>query len=98
MNKQTQDNNKPVTKTTSKVTQQLDKQPKNEGEGSYTGTKKYDAGVRDFVKSGAVETAAKDAEAAVDGAEGASLTEAETIGKRGGSDVERGSDTKRGKA
>ena len=98
MNKQIQDNNKPATKTTSKITQQFDKQPKNEGEGSYTGTKKYDAGVRDFVQSGAVETAARDAEKAVDGAEGSELAEAETIGKRGGTDVERGSDTKRGKA
>jgi hypothetical protein len=74
-----------------------DEGQKNEGEGSYTATRKYDAGVRDFVESGAVEPAAREAEQALDGAERAELTEAETLGKRGGTDVERGSNTSRGR-
>ena len=80
----------------SKITQQLDK-PKIEGEGSYEGTRRYDASVREFVESGAVEEAAKEAKDAVDGAERAALVEAETIGKRGGTDIERGSDSRRGR-
>jgi len=81
----------------SKITQQFDK-PKNEGEGSYEGTRAYDASVREFVESGSVEEAAEAAKQAVDGAENAELVEAETIGKRGGTDIERGSDTRRGRA
>ena len=53
------------------------------GEGSYEGARAYDGDVRDFVKSGAVETAAKDAEKAIDGVEGPALRKAEKSGKRG---------------
>lgn len=56
---------------------------RNEGEGSYEGARAYDSDVRDFVKSGAVETAAKDAEKAIDGVEGPALRKAEKSGKRG---------------
>ena len=56
---------------------------RNEGEGSYEGARAYDKGVRDFVKSGAVEGAAKAAEKAVDGKEGTGLKQAEDAGKRG---------------
>ena len=61
------------------------KQPvvRNEGEGSATAARAYDSDVREFVKSGAVEGAAKDAKAAVDGAESADLRKAERAGKRG---------------
>ncbi|MEO6952122.1 MAG: hypothetical protein ABI321_09935 [Polyangia bacterium] len=56
---------------------------RNEGEGSYEGARAYDSDVRDFVKSGSVEAAAKDAEKALDGKEGADLKKAEQAGKRG---------------
>ena len=56
---------------------------RNEGEGSYTAARAYDSDVREFVKSGAVEGAAREAEAAVDGPEGAVLRKAEKAGKRG---------------
>jgi hypothetical protein len=59
------------------------RKPANEGEGSYTGTRRYNAGVREFVKSGAVEPAAKEARRAVD-EEGPALKRAEEKAKRHG--------------
>jgi hypothetical protein len=56
---------------------------KNEGEGSYSATRRYDADVRDFVKSGKVDEAAQDAKRAIDGPDGPALSEAEKRGKRG---------------
>lgn len=56
---------------------------KNEGEGSYSATRRYDADVRDFVKSGKVDEAAQDAKRAIDGPDGPALSEAEKQGKRG---------------
>lgn len=53
------------------------------GEGSYTATHNYDAGVRESVKKGNSEKLGRDAEKALDGAEGDELREAEAIGKRG---------------
>ena len=55
---------------------------KVEGEGSYVAADRYDKGVRDFAKSGAVPKAAKDAADAVE-KDGKALKQAETEGKRG---------------
>jgi hypothetical protein len=54
---------------------------KNEGEGSRSGAKEYDQAQEKFAKSGKVEKAAKEAEKAVDGPEGAELRKAEEKGK-----------------
>lgn len=56
---------------------------KIEGEGSYSAARRYDADVRDFVKSGQVDESAQDAKRAIDGPDGAALSEAEKQGKRG---------------
>ena len=54
-----------------------------EGEGSYSGTREYNKRTEKFIKSGKVDKAAKDAEKAIDGAEGAELARAEEKGKAG---------------
>jgi hypothetical protein len=56
----------------------------NEGEGSRSAARNYDKATEAFVKSGRVESAAKDAEAAVDGPEGDELRAAEEKGRAGG--------------
>jgi hypothetical protein len=58
------------------------KPSKVEGEGSYSATRAYDAGVEKTVKSGKVEQKAQEAKRAVDGAEGVELRKAEAEGKR----------------
>jgi hypothetical protein len=58
------------------------KSNKVEGEGSYSGTRQYDAGVEKTVKSGKVERKAKEAKQAVEGPEGEALKRAEQEGKR----------------
>ena len=77
------DNKKTIKQPAMKMPVETSTQSTNEGEGSYTGARAYDDGVRQFVESGAVEGAAKSAEKAVDGAEGADLRKAEKAGKRG---------------
>jgi hypothetical protein len=59
----------------------MTKQQKNEGEGNRTAAKAYNKGVQDFVKSGRVDKAAKDAERAVEGSEHDELEAAERKGK-----------------
>jgi hypothetical protein len=54
-----------------------------EGEGSYTGTRKYNAELEQWVKSGRVEESAKAASQAIDGPEGQELRRAEQIGRSG---------------
>ena len=49
---------------------------KNQGEGDYESARKYDAEQEAFAKSGKVDQAAKDAEAALDGPEGGELEKA----------------------
>ena len=56
---------------------------KNEGEGNRTADRKYREHVREHVESGAPEAAAKDAERALEGAEGEELRDAEEQGKAG---------------
>jgi hypothetical protein len=58
------------------------KPSKVEGEGSYSATRAYDAGVEKTVKSGKVEQKAQEAKRATEGREGAELRKAEAIGKR----------------
>ncbi len=54
-----------------------------EGEGSYTGTRKYNAELEQWVKSGPIEESAKAASRAIDGPEGQELRQAEQIGRSG---------------
>jgi len=54
----------------------------NEGEGNRTAARRYDEAVQRTVKSGTVAQKAREAEKALDGAEGASLAEAEAAGKQ----------------
>lgn len=49
----------------------------NEGEGSRSAARNYDEATEQYVKSGRVEKAAKEAEAALEGPEGDTLREAE---------------------
>ncbi len=58
------------------------KDSKIEGEGSYSGTRDYNAGVEKTVKSGQVERKAKEAKKAVEGPEREALERAEQEGKR----------------
>jgi hypothetical protein len=53
----------------------------NEGEGNKTAAREYNEAQHRFVKSGQVEEKARDAEQALDGAEGEELLKAEAIGK-----------------
>lgn len=55
---------------------------KNEGEGNKSADRHYREGVARTVKSGQVETKAKEAERALAGAEGKGLRRAEEIGKK----------------
>jgi len=61
------------------------KQTKNgiEGEGSYSGTQAYNAGLARFLKNGKVDKAAKEARRALDSQEGKDLKAAEAKGKAG---------------
>lgn len=54
-----------------------------EGEGSYSGTRAYNKATRDFVATGKADKAARDAERALDSAEGSGLKAAEASGKAG---------------
>lgn len=54
---------------------------KNEGEGSRTAAAEYNKGAQRTAQSGTVEQAARDAEKAVDGPEGADLKGAEEKGR-----------------
>ena len=55
--------------------------PDLQGEGNYDATHNYQKGLEASVKKGDAEKLAKDAEKALDGAEGAELKEAEERGK-----------------
>ena len=55
---------------------------KNEGEGSRTAARRYDAGAEKMAKSGRVDELGKEAEAALDGEEGDELKHAEEQAKR----------------
>jgi len=54
-----------------------------EGEGSYSGTRAYNKATEKFIKDGKVDKAAKEAERALDSAEGDELKKAEEKGKAG---------------
>ena len=54
----------------------------NEGEGSRSAARRYDASVREFVESGKVDEAAKKAEEALEGPEAEELKKAEEEGKK----------------
>jgi hypothetical protein len=54
----------------------------NEGEGNRTAAREYNKAQQDFVRSGAVEEKAREAEEAVEGKEGKALERAEAEGKR----------------
>lgn len=56
---------------------------KLEGEGSYSGTRGYNAGLAEHVKKADVTGLAKKAARALDGKEGAKLKKAEKAGKAG---------------
>lgn len=56
---------------------------KLEGEGSYTGTRKYNQGLAEHQQTADVEGLAEKAREAVEGEEGEELREAEERGKRG---------------
>ena len=56
---------------------------KLEGEGSYSATRRYNAGVRDHVRSADVAQLGKKAAKALEGPEGAELEKAEKLAKRG---------------
>jgi hypothetical protein len=53
----------------------------NEGEGNRTAARAYDAAQRKFIAEGEVEEKAREAEEALDGAEGDALRRAEVAGK-----------------
>ena len=53
-----------------------------EGEGSYSGARQYNDGVKKTVQSGKVDRAARDAAEALQGDEAAELKRAEEEGKR----------------
>jgi hypothetical protein len=59
------------------------KDSKIEGEGSYSGTRAYNEATAKFLKKGKVDEAARDAERALEGKEGAELKAAEAKGKAG---------------
>ncbi len=59
------------------------KTEKIEGEGSYTATHNYNAGVEKSEKEGRAEELAERAKQALDGPEGDALREAERMGKSG---------------
>ena len=64
----------------------MDKKAKKqplEGEGSYQGTRGYNKGLAEHVRSADVRDLAKKAAKALDGKEGASLRKAEKAGKAG---------------
>lgn len=54
----------------------------NEGEGNRTAARQYNESQQRFVRSGRVETQAREAEKALAGGEGEELREAERVGKR----------------
>jgi len=56
---------------------------RNEGEGSRTAARRYDAGVRQTVRSGQVESKARAAAKALEGPEGSALRRAEAKAKKG---------------
>lgn len=60
-----------------------DKKPNSrlEGEGSYSGTRDYNARTEKFIKQGKVDKAAKEAERAIDSPEAVQLAQAEEKGK-----------------
>jgi hypothetical protein len=58
-------------------------QSKNEGEGNKTADRHYREGVRRHVESGASESAAKEAERALDSEAGEELRKAEDTGRAG---------------
>lgn len=54
-----------------------------EGEGSYSATHRYNAGVKKSVEAGTAEALAEEARKALEGPEGEKLREAERIAKKG---------------
>jgi hypothetical protein len=54
---------------------------RNQGEGNRDAARSYEAKLKEFIRSGRVEPAAKDAASAVDGPEGPELRAAEEAGK-----------------
>jgi hypothetical protein len=57
--------------------------PVVEGEGSYTGTRRYNERLREHLRSGNTDKEAREAREALEGAEGAELEEAERRAKKG---------------
>ena len=57
--------------------------PKNQGEGDYDAARRFDAAEAAFVKSGAVEKAAREAAEALEGPEGAELEAARKATAKG---------------
>ena len=66
----------------SKKTEDLAHAPGNEGEGSRTAARAYDKATRDFIDSGKVDEAARQAARDLDGPKAQSLKDAEAEGKR----------------
>ena len=62
---------------------QTNHQTRNEGEGNRTADRQYREGVRRHVESGASETAAEEAQHALEGAEAEELRKAEESAKAG---------------
>ena len=60
-----------------------DPEMQNEGEGSRTAARRYDAGAEKMAKSGKVDELAKKAEKALEGEEGEELKRAEQEAKKG---------------
>jgi hypothetical protein len=58
-----------------------DGEHRNEGEGNRTAAKAYNRDTRDFIESGQVDTKAREAREAIDGAEAGTLEDAEKVGK-----------------
>ena len=64
------------------MAEKKDATQRNEGEGNRTAAREYNDAQHDFVDSGKVEGKAREAQKALDGAEGAKLRDAELVGKR----------------
>ena len=62
--------------------QPAQQQQSNEGEGSRSAARNYDKATEQYVKSGKVDAAAKEAKRAVEGTERAELERAEEEGKK----------------
>lgn len=68
--------------STQQTQQKQPAQQANEGEGSRSAARNYDKATEQYVKSGKVDAAAKEAKRAVEGTERADLERAEEEGKK----------------